>query len=85
MQFIQRLDAQIAGQNFLFGGTPSLADMSILPFIRQFAFIDKPRFDDEAGGNVSQWLERFLTSALFASTMEKLPVWQSGDATRYFP
>lgn len=33
--FLSELDRQIAGKRFLFKETPSLADMAILPFVRQ--------------------------------------------------
>lgn len=80
MAFVQSLSTQLGEALWLFGDRPSLADMAILPFIRQFAFIDKPRFDDEAPANVSAWLARFLTSERFAAIMPKLAVWQEGDA-----
>jgi glutathione S-transferase len=70
---------------FLFGAKPSLADMALLPFVRQFAFIDKPRFDAEAPKDLSDWLETFLASDRFNAVMPKLPVWQEGDAPRHFP
>ncbi len=79
MQFLDKLNEQLEGQSYLFGAQPSLADMAILPFVRQFAFIDKPRFDTEAGAATCQWLETFLESTLFHGVMSKLPVWQTGD------
>ena len=85
MEFLTRLDDQIGAQPFLFGAGPSLADMAILPFVRQFAFIDKPRFDQEAGANVARWLAAFLTSDAFAAVMQKYPVWQPGDPVTTFP
>ena len=70
---------------WLFGDQPSVADFAILPFVRQFAMIDKARFDVEASGLVSDWLERFLGSDRFAAIMPKLPKWQAGDAVTLFP
>lgn len=79
MDFLVRLDAQIDCQSWLFGDKPSIADMAILPFVRQFAFIDKPRFDVDAGASTRRWLETFLASGLFSDIMPKLPIWQEGD------
>lgn len=79
MGFLADLDARLGAQNYLFGETPRLADMAILPFVRQFAFIDKARFDAEVGENLSRWLEAFLTSERFQTIMPKLPVWQASD------
>ena len=39
--FLHKLNALIGEKNYLFKDTASLADMATLPFVRQFAFIDK--------------------------------------------
>lgn len=54
---------------------PSLADYALLPFVRQFAFIDKAWFDAQDWPRVQAWLDRFLMSARFADVMEKRSVW----------
>ena len=41
---------------------PTLADYAMLPFIRQFAFIDKPWFDAQDWPRLHGWLARFLAS-----------------------
>ncbi|MEM8658559.1 MAG: glutathione S-transferase [Pseudomonadota bacterium] len=64
---------------------PSLADYAILPFVRQFAFIDKDWFDSQPWPGVQAWLEAFLTSEAFHTIMPKFPQWQDGDAPTYFP
>lgn len=83
--FLHKLNDQIGDKAFLFKDTPSLADMAILPFVRQFAFIDKPRFDAQDWPNLSRWLEAFLASDLFLHIMPKYSVWKEGDAPTYFP
>ncbi|WP_412564674.1 glutathione S-transferase [Thalassobius sp. MITS945101] len=83
--FLHQLNDQIGSKRYLFGDTPSLADMAILPFARQFAFIDKTRFDAEDWPNLSRWLEEFLHSQRFTSIMPKLPKWQAGDVPTTFP
>lgn len=80
--FLADLDAQI--DRWLFD-TPSIADFAILPFVRQFAFIDKDWFDRQPWPNLKTWLERFLTSAEFETVMSKYDQWQDGDPTVYFP
>lgn len=84
-EFLQRLDAQLTGKEWLFGGDARLADMAVLPFVRQFAFIDKARFDAENWANLSRWLTAFLDSDLFVSVMKKHAVWKSGDPAVRFP
>ncbi|MFY0679320.1 MAG: glutathione S-transferase [Thalassovita sp.] len=80
--FLAELDAQI--DHWIFE-RPSLADYAILPFVRQFAFVDKPWFDAQPWPNLQAWLERFLVSDRFQSIMHKYSKWQPGDATRAFP
>ena len=59
--------------------------MAILPFVRQFAFIDKAWFDAQPWPHLKTWLEGFLVSELFLSVMEKYPKWQEGDGKTLFP
>jgi glutathione S-transferase len=64
---------------------PTIADFAILPFVRQFAFIDKPWFDNQPWPNLSAWLARFLDSPEFAAIMQKYPQWHAGDPPVLFP
>ncbi len=80
--FLSELDRQIDQWMFV---RPSLADYAILPFVRQFAFINKPWFDAQPWPNLQNWLERFLVSTDFADIMQKYPRWRDGDAVTFFP
>ena len=80
--FLAELDSRIDGWIF---GKPTLADFAILPFVRQFAFIDKPLFDAQPWPDLHAWLDRFLTSDLFAAIMQKYPQWKSGETGVDFP
>jgi glutathione S-transferase len=62
----------------------TLADMALLPFIRQFAFVDKTWFDTAPYPKSQAWLEQFINSALFDNIMIKLTPWQQGDDAIYF-
>lgn len=64
---------------------PTLADFAILPFVRQFAFIDKDWFYAQPWPSLQAWLDRFLISDRFAHIMEKYPQWQDGDPPVLFP
>ena len=64
---------------------PTLADYAMLPFIRQFAFIDKPWFDAQPWPRLHAWLDRFLSSDSLGAVMGKYPTWAEGDAPRLFP
>lgn len=79
------LNSRLNGQKFLFGDRPTLADMAILPFIRQFAMTDKAWFDRQDWPNLSRWCEAFLNSERFKSIMTKYQVWVEGDPAIHFP
>lgn len=76
---------QLLGAGYLDGAQMTLADAAILPFVRQFAFIDKARFDTEPVAHIHDWLERFLSSARFAQIMHKYTPWQPEDPVIFFP
>lgn len=84
MHMLAELEDQL-GDGWLFGDQPRLADLAILPFVRQFAMIDKARFDSEATPRVSAWLNDFLTSDRLANVMQKRAAWVVGDAPILFP
>ncbi|MGR3623940.1 glutathione S-transferase [Pseudophaeobacter sp.] len=81
-RFLSDLDAQIDGWIF---AKATIADFAILPFVRQFAFIDKPWFDQQSWPAVQAWLERFLASDRFEQIMKKYPQWQDGQPGIAFP
>lgn len=69
---------------YLFGASPSLADMAILPFIRQFASVDPEWWGTPPHRQVKRWLDDFLGSERFRAVMAKYPKWQSGDTVTLF-
>ena len=79
MVFIHALEEQLTDAPYLFGERITLADAAILPFIRQFANIDRATFDAAPCPHVQKWLEKFLTSDLFQSIMSKYAPWVEGD------
>ena len=79
-RFIHALNEMLEGQVYLFGDTFSFADGAILPFVRQFAHVDKEWFWSQGWPNVIVWLEGFLESERFKSIMSKYPQWKTGDA-----
>jgi len=72
------LDAQLAETGFLFGLNPSLADMALRPFVRQFARIDEAQWAEQPWPHLQDWLQRWIDSALFAEVMETYPGWVPG-------
>lgn len=69
--FLQQLDELLEGRDFLLAGHPSLADIALLPFIRQFAHVDRDWFAQTPYVRLQAWLQRFLESELFTGIMKK--------------
>jgi glutathione S-transferase len=75
--FLEKLESRLEKNSHLFGDHTSLADIALLPFVRQFAYVDMDWFRASRYQAVKAWLQRFLESARFASVMEKYPAWRS--------
>jgi len=78
------LNARLAGHGFLLCDTPSLADMAIVPFVRQFAAVDSAWFDSAPLPQLQVWLKRLTASPLFVSVMPHHVPWQPDDADVVF-
>jgi glutathione S-transferase len=82
---LTRLEQLLTEHDCLLRDSWTLADIALLPFIRQFAFVDKDWFDSAPYPRVRAWLEAFLESDLFRTVMKKYPQWQEGDEPVVFP
>ncbi|MDD7804930.1 MAG: glutathione S-transferase [Endozoicomonas sp. (ex Botrylloides leachii)] len=82
---LEKLESVLAKTPFLQGKHFGITDAAILPFIRQFAHVDKTWFAQSGYHNIKRWLYDFMQSALFLSVMNKYPQWQLGDKPIYFP
>ena len=82
--FIHKLENILEG-SFLFGEDPKLADIAVLPFIRQFALVDKIWFDQQPWQKVVVWLNLFLESKRFTDIQQKYVPWKSGTNSAFFP
>lgn len=69
---------------YLFGEKPVLADMALLPFVRQFAQVDAEWFADLPYPALRAWLEKLLSTELFASVMDKRAPWKAADPVTIF-
>lgn len=69
--FLRKLDGLLAGRDYLLAGHPSLADVALMPFVRQFAHVDREWFAQTPYARLQMWLQRFLESALFTGVMQK--------------
>jgi glutathione S-transferase len=69
--FLRQLDELLQGRDYLLAEHPSLADVALMPFIRQFAHVDREWFAQTPYVRLQDWLQRFLESGLFTGVMHK--------------
>ena len=67
--FLLDLDTRLAQHSGLLGDGTGIADMAILPFVRQFAHVDKDWFYASRYRHLIHWLDRHLASGLFTAVM----------------
>lgn len=78
------LEERLTSRTNLCRDSRSLADMAIMPFVRQFAATDRNWFDAQPLPRLKEWLTRHESSPLFENAMMRLEPWQAGDAPVYF-
>jgi UPF0176 protein len=81
---IEPLEAALLASGHLGGDGPCWADAAVFPFVRQFAAVDAAWWTASPWPASQRWLTGWQTSALFATCMQKYPVWQPGDAPQRF-
>ena len=70
------LQDRLGDKSWLFGEGASLADMAVLPFVRQFAHTDAAWFSAQPWPPLAAWLARFEASGLYTGVMDKHMPWQ---------
>lgn len=83
--FLQVLEGLLASNRFLLGANASIADIGIMPFVRQFAHVDREVFYRLPYPNLQQWLQYWLQQSLFVQSMTKFQPWQEGSNAVIFP
>jgi glutathione S-transferase len=77
--YIQELENRLANtetqQPFIMSAQESLADIALLPFIRQFAKVERQWYLQSPYPKVRQWLNHYLQSAMFTKVMAKHDLW----------
>lgn len=80
MAFLGELDRRLSGSGQLCGAIMGIADAAIMPFVRQFAAVDREWFEKQELPHLKDWLAGHLSSDLFNSIMGKLKPWAPGEA-----
>ena len=77
--YIQDLENRLTQHDFLMSSKPSLADIAILPFIRQFARVERQWYLQSPYPKLRAWLNHYLQSPIFTKVMAKFPLWNESE------
>jgi glutathione S-transferase len=69
--FLRRLEALLETRAFLAAAHQSLADVALMPFVRQFAHVDREWFAAAPYPRLQRWLQGLLDCELFVAIMAK--------------
>ena len=84
-QFLHSLDERLQSNRYLLGDQLSVADVAVMPFIRQFAHVDIAWFRQTDYKALQVWLDEFLASVLFNRVMKKYKPWMASNEVTYLP
>lgn len=79
LRFLRELDGRLSSAGQLCGPVPGLTDAAIVPFVRQFAAVDRDWFYAQPLPHLKMWLTNHLASDLFTTIMRRVPLWSLGD------
>lgn len=74
-QYIEQLEQRLTEHTFLMSDRESLADIALVPFIRQFARVERQWYLQSPYPMVRRWLNSYLQSPVFTKVMAKYPLW----------
>jgi len=83
--FLEKIEKSLKDHTFIQNNHLSFVDIAILPFIRQFYFVNTAWFESAPYAHLNIWLQTFLSSDIFLKIMPKYPTWQAGRKTTTFP
>ncbi len=75
LRFLRDLDARIAVAGQVRGSDRGIADAAVMPFVRQFAGVDRAWFDALPLPSLKAWLASHLASELFERVMHRAAPW----------
>ena len=79
MAYLQTYEQVLTQHKFLLGDTATLADIALFPFVRQFSFVEKEKFENADLPNLQVWRRIFLQSELFQTIMKKRAIWKTPE------
>ena len=86
IKFINRWNALLEENKYFFGDTPSIADWSIWPFVRQFKIAcESQKRTNYMEPSIKNWLNSFENNRKFKSIMHKYDLWRPNSTKIFFP
>ena len=73
--FLAELENLLQKNHYLLAEKPSMVDIAIFPFIRQFAAVDVAWWEAAPYPNCRAWLNGWMNSEVFNSVMQKQPTY----------
>jgi len=83
--FLAQLEEMLIQHQYLMSDQLSWVDLAIMPFIRQFAHVDKNWFYQAPYVHLQRWLDNLIESDIFKGVMKKYKPWALGEEPIYFP
>lgn len=77
--FLRKLEQRLQQNRYLSSNQIRIADIAIMPFVRQFAMVDKAWFDDAPYPALQTWLNSLINAEMFTKMMKKHVPWQAGQ------
>ena len=76
--YLNKIHYLLNDKLFLMGNKIQMVDVALIPFIRQFAYVDMEKFKNKFP-KLNQYLNKFVESELFLSVMKKYNVWNKNS------
>ena len=77
--FLEQLELMLTQNNYLFGAHRGIADVAIMPFVRQFSRVDPTWFESLPLKHLRAWLANLENSELFVSIMARRSLWSESQ------
>lgn len=69
------METVLESSEYLSGKQLTWVDIALFPFMRQFSMVNPQQFEELPFPAIKKWLDQLMQSPLFASVMQKHPVW----------
>ncbi len=74
-KYLCELEERLTRHSYLMADQESLADLALLPFIRQFARVERQWYLQSPYPKLRQWINQYLQSRMFSKVMTKHELW----------